>query len=294
MKKTIAIIAPTGMLGSMVYNVLCNKYNLVLVYRNINNLKKLNTTYGNVKNHKQVHFDLYTLYLDYIKSNNTGNLNSLNSLIGKIGNADMIINCAGINKSQSLKDPLKTFFINGVLAHILSSVYKDKLLHVTTDSVFDGVRNAPYSEKSTKLPNDLYGLSKSLGEPVTSLILRTSFIGPEIIGYYSLLEWVKKNDNKKIHAYRNHIWNGITSREFAKICIKIIEKRSHFPKDGIFHIFSSDISKYDMLLKIRDKYNLDIDIAPTETIPLDRRLTTIYDVCRKLNIPDFDTMLKEL
>jgi len=56
-KKRIAILGPTGMLGSMVYNVLKEKYDLVLVLKDKENLSKLDKVYGGVRKHKVFHFD---------------------------------------------------------------------------------------------------------------------------------------------------------------------------------------------------------------------------------------------
>ena len=52
--KKIAIFAPTGMLGSMVYKVLKDKYELILVYRDEDKLKILNDAYGDVNKHRKV------------------------------------------------------------------------------------------------------------------------------------------------------------------------------------------------------------------------------------------------
>ena len=63
--QTIALVGPTGMLGSMVYNVLKDKYNLVLIFRNQEKLAVLDDFYGSVKNHNIIKFDFDDLYQDY-------------------------------------------------------------------------------------------------------------------------------------------------------------------------------------------------------------------------------------
>ena len=65
--KCIAIIAPTGMLGSGVYNVLKSRYDLVLVYRNKDKIKKLDEVYGGVNNHQLVKLDIREIYNDYLQ-----------------------------------------------------------------------------------------------------------------------------------------------------------------------------------------------------------------------------------
>ncbi len=295
-QKTVAIVAPTGMLGNMVYKELKNFYNLVLIYRDEQKLKKLQEIHGDTQKHRKIKFNLDNIYQDYFQSFPTEKIGpNTTKLINMIGNVDAVINCAGITKPHSLKDPVTTLFINGLLPNILSTVYKEKLIQIATDCVFACLSNAPYDEDAPKNPNDLYGISKSIGEPTESLVLRTSIIGPELDTSELLLDWFKKQKNKTINGFTNHLWNGITTLEFARICYQLIQKRGKFPKSGLFHIFSTSLTKYEMLKKFEDKYKINVIIKPTRTkIPIDRRLSTKYNFCKKLNIPSFDEMLKEL
>lgn len=74
----------------------------------------------------------------------------------------------------------------------------------------------------------------------------------------------------------------------------IIKNRKTFPKNGVYHIFGSKISKYEMLVKINKKYELGCNIIKDSSTKCNRTLSTIYNVNKKLKIPNFDTMLKEL
>jgi len=245
-KKTIAITAPTGMLGSMVYKVLKDRHKLILIYRNEEKLKILNEVYGWIDDHRKVQFDFKDVYQDYLEGFSKDTIGSnTKKLVEQVGEVDGFINCAGLTKPHSLKDPTQTFFINGALPHILSNIYKEKFIHITSDCAYHGLGGAPYDERAPKNPNDFYGLSKVLGEPSErSLVLRTSIIGPEIAEFVLLISWFKKQEGKTIQGFANHFWNGITTREFAKICDKIISNRDAYPAAGLFHVFSTDVSKY--------------------------------------------------
>ena len=133
-----------------------------------------------------------------------------------------------------------------------------------------------------------------MGEPTTCLTLRTSIIGRELEGFTGLLEWFLGQRGKTIRGFTNHIWNGLTTREFAKACNTIMSRPHAFPKNGVFHIFSTPISKYEMLLKFRERYGIDCEIKPDRGEMVNRTLTTVYDVNTCLNTPPFDTMLAEL
>src|SRR3989344_419651 len=296
-KKIVAILAPTGMLGSMVYKELKDTYRLVLVYRDAKKLTTLNRAYGDVRDHKRIRFDLTSLYSDYTNGFPNANIGpQAKKLVSAIGFVDAMINCAGITKPHSIKNPTVTMFINGVLPHILSAVYGQNLIQITTDCAFSGVSGAPYDEDTHKTPTDLYGLSKSIGEPgTTSLVLRTSIIGPEIEGHTMLLDWFRNHEGNTIQGFTNHLWNGITTKEFARICDRVIRKKNKYPKTGLFHIFSTPISKYDMLVAFKRKFGINVTIQPAKApVGIDRRLKTHYPLCGTLHIPGFSKMLTAL
>lgn len=294
--KTVAIIAPTGMLGSAVYAQLKDHYNLILVLRDIKKLELLDKYYGCVSLHQSVIIDSDSIFQDYLKGFHTVAVSpSVKKLLDAIGPVDAAINCAGVTNRYSAQKPLEAIFVNGALPHIFSYHYGPKLIHITTDCVYDGIKGAPYDETSPPNPTDIYGISKMLGEPRQhSLVFRTSIIGLEISGFVSLLEWVKQQEGKTIKGFTNHFWNGITTKEFGNICDKIISNRDAFPKSGLFHIFSNEVTKYEMVTKLKEKYGVNVNIEPAESNHIDRRLKSIHDICKKLQIPTFNEMIERL
>lgn len=295
MKKKVAVLGATGMLGSMVYNVFKEKYDLILFERNKNNFSALEGKYGGTQNHTIYEFDFNVVSQDYLKGfKNFPESPSFKKFLSDIRNVDAVVNCAGITIPHSLKDPYNTFFINSALPHLLASVFKEKMIHITTDCVFNGLEGFPYNENSKASPTDLYGLSKWLGEPKDCLTLRTSIIGPEISGFQSLLEWFLKQEGETIKGFTKHFWNGLTTKELAKVLGNIIDTREEYPMNGVFHIFSTEISKYDMLLKFKEKYRTNCNINPDDSSGINRTLSTIYPLCKSLQIPSFDDMIKDL
>lgn len=289
--KRVAIIAPTGMLGSMVYNVLKDEFKLTLIYRNKGNLNSLNKTYGGVKRHNLLKVDLSEIFEKYKISKGTEDFVKKDKLFNL--KVDAVINCAGIIKPHANTNPGLTLFINGAFPHILSSVYKTKLIQITTDCVFSGLKGAPYDERSPYTPTDLYGLSKSLGEPMReSLVLRTSIIGPEICNYSSLISWFEKQ--KEVNGFINHYWNGVTTRQFASIVKVIISNREKYPKQGLFHVFSNSVTKYELLLLLRDRYNPKCVVKPFKATKIDRRLSTVFKLNDKLGILSLEKQIHDL
>lgn len=295
MRKRIAIFGATGMIGSALYASLKDGADLVLVVRDKEKLAALEGRYGGTSSHAAFALDTLALKEDYMRSFTGTVAPTLARLLDEMGDVDAVVQCMGVINRYNKERPDEMLFINAALPHALSAQFKDRLIHVTTDCVFDGSQGAPYDETSVAAARDLYGLTKRAGEPSSqSLVLRTSMIGPEIAGFSGLLEWVRQQNGNTIEGYQNALWNGVTTFEFARICRDIIERRSEFPATGLYHIFSTALSKYEMVRKIAEKYRIDVEITPDETVRVDRRLATRYELCAQLAIPSFDEMLARL
>lgn len=296
-KPKVAILGVTGMLGSAVYEVLKDKYDLVITYRDEDKLRLLYSAYGKSNNVQAILVDWVDLYQDYV-AGFQGKLfgPQTEKILSQLNNPDWVINAVGIIKPHSLKDPTVTLFLNGILPHILSVAFGEKLIHITTDCVYDGSEGAPYDESYAKRPVDLYGMSKLLGEPTSSLVLRTSIVGPELCSSGGgLLGWFLNQSGQQIKGFTNHLWNGITTKEFGKICDRIISGQVSRPGGGVYHIYSTDITKYDMLVQFKKYFNIDVQIEPSlAPIAVDRRLATNLSLNETLQIPVFEDMLAEL
>ncbi|MDP3881065.1 MAG: sugar nucleotide-binding protein [bacterium] len=290
--KRILLLGATGMLGSAVYDVLKDKYKLILAVRNPEKIKALEDAYGKSENAKAVEFDAEEIYKEY-EGKKAQPSQYLENFFKEVGDFDYAINAAGVTIPFSMENPSITFFINSALPHILANEMGEKLIHITTDCAFSGLKDYPYNENSIKSPTDIYGLSKSLGEPENCLTLRTSIIGLELSGKTGLLEWFLKQDNE-ISGYSNHFWNGITTREFGKVCDRIMSEPEKYPKKGIYHIFSNKVSKYEMLLAFKKRFNKEIEIKENPEPKLNRVMSTAKDLNTKLEIPSFEQMLDEI
>lgn len=209
---------------------------------------------------------------------------------------DYIINCIGIIKPYSEKNMEETIYINAMFPHVLSRQSKElgvKLFHITTDCVYSGL-SGKYNEKDSFDPMDVYGKSKSLGEPKDCFVLRTSIIGPEIKGKLSLLEWFFQQSGKEINGFENHLWNGLTTLECSKVIHQIIKNNLY--EEGTKHIFSSIVSKFEMVQVFKEIYGVDVKINGVNAQGFcDRTLSTINnDFYNQLKIESFKDMIIEM
>ncbi len=221
---------------------------------------------------------------------------NLYSFFSKYTNAfTIIINCVGIINKRCNIPIEETIYINSIYPHKLAKVCQKlnfKLIHPSTDCVFSGSldKRYKYLEDAITDATDIYGKTKSLGEPSNCTVLRTSIIGEEIENKRSLIEWLKKQKGT-VNGYTNHYWNGITCLQFAKIVEHIIKHNQYW--NGVRHVFSPEfVTKYELLHMIKDIFEFDIDIVRYEANYCNRMLDSIYK--DDLHIPSLLQQLEEL
>ncbi len=206
------------------------------------------------------------------------------SKLPEVKEAEYVINCIGMIKPRcnSLRNFADAAYVNGSFPSLLADLcaYEGtKLIHITTDCIYNGTRNVgKYTEKDQPDISDAYGLSKAMGDICKNeaLVLRTSIIGTEPNNQTSLVEWVRSQDGEKIKGFTNHFWNGVTTTEFANICMQIIDQDIF--RQGLYHVPSpTQISKFTLVSAIARKFNVRVHIEPVAADPaIDRTLHTIY------------------
>ena len=208
---------------------------------------------------------------------------------------DYVINAIGLINRRLCAGAADFYLVNSVFPHVLADyciAKSTRLIHISTDCVFDDQKSL-YTENDEPSATDLYGRSKTLGEPANCMVLRTSLIGPEQSNHYSLLNWFLTQSNS-CRGYQNHKWNGMTTAQFSRIIDRIMQ--SDIYVFGVRHVFSNDITKLKLLQLIKNAYQHQVDIVPwNDTIARDRRLRTVYpEFVKQLEIADLEEQIAEL
>jgi dTDP-4-dehydrorhamnose reductase/SAM-dependent methyltransferase len=206
-------------------------------------------------------------------------LNSLMNLLknNNIKENDYIINAIGLIPTKS-KNSINFFNINSLFPKILgyiSIIFNCKVIHISTNGVFSN-NNKINNENIIPNTNDLYGISKLLGETNDICIIRCSILGEEKNSADSLLSWVLSQNNSTIKGYTNHYFNGVTCLQLAKHLEYIIQNNIYW--HGVRHIYSNEVlSKYHLISNIIDIYKLNIILNKCESNIMDNRiLSSIY------------------
>ena len=266
----IIILGATGMLGSQVFKVLNSNKNHEVIY----------TTRDKINKKEGIFFDA-TSY-DYS--------------ISKFENVDYIINCIGVTKPFIDKNYVDSLFVNSIFPHKIAqfcNFNNIKLIHITTDCVFSG-REGKYTEKSLHDCTDFYGKSKSLGESINCMNIRTSIIGLELTNFVHLLSWAISQKGKTINGFENHLWNGVTTNNLSIILEKIIEENLYEKKT--FHIHSpEDINKYELLKLINKKFSLNLNINKIQATDLvNRTLRSNFDLSSNISNSSIEDQINDI
>ena len=266
---SVVVVGASGMLGSMVLDVLSreDKLKLIATVRSEELAKQGRVLYEDVE----------WRVLD-------AEATTVAALASIIGDAAWVINNIGIIKPYIRDDKsdevqraiaVNAFFpFNLAQAAALNGA---KVLQIATDCVYSGNKGS-YVETDPHDALDVYGKTKSLGEVQLPNVvnLRCSIIGPEPKSYTSLLEWFRRQPpDAEVGGYTNHSWNGVTTLHFARLCTGIILEDMRL--SHLQHVIPADVlSKAELLQCFAKAYQReDIIVNPTvANTMIDRTLAT--------------------
>ena len=189
---------------------------------------------------------------------------------------NVIINCAAytaVDKAQS--DIENADLVNRKAVKKLSIVAKEldiKLIHISTDYVFDGKNFKPYVEEFQTNPQSVYGKTKLDGEneirdinPLNSIIIRTSWV----YSYYGN-NFVKTmlrlgKEKEELGVIFDQIGTPTYAKDLAKIILDIVPQIDNQKVEIYNYSNEGVLSWYDFAKEIMKMAKLNCKINPIET-----------------------------
>lgn len=194
---------------------------------------------------------------------------------------DIIVNSAAytaVDKAES--EPLLAKQINATAPQIMaeeSNQINAKLIHISTDYVFDGKSNTPYLETNPTNPLGIYGESKLSGEQNIQalsdnyLILRTAWV----YGCYGKGNFVKTmlrvgKEREQLNVVIDQIGCPTYAANIAQTIAQLIEQYGKENQQSIYHYTNLGVcSWYDFAVNIfREAKKLDYPLAIKEVLPI--------------------------
>tara|TARA_B110000503_G_scaffold138918_1_gene226068 strand:+ start:40 stop:909 length:870 start_codon:yes stop_codon:yes gene_type:complete len=194
----------------------------------------------------------------------------------EIHNINIIINCAAytaVDKAES--EPELADAINHLALANFARLSKDnkiKLIHISTDYVFDGTNHKPYAETDTPNPQSGYGKTKLDGElamqqikPANSIIIRTSWVYSKFGNNFvkTMLRLAETRD--EISVVADQIGTPTNAADLAEAILNILPQISNETAE-LFHYSNEGVcSWYDFAKAIFEIDGLTIKANPIES-----------------------------
>jgi dTDP-4-dehydrorhamnose reductase len=195
---------------------------------------------------------------------------------------DFCINAAAytaVDKAELEQD--KAELINVIGAKNLAETCKEldtKLIHISTDFVFDGSNNTPYTENQIPSPKGVYGQTKLDGERAIQnvfsnyYIIRTSWVYSQFGNNFMKTMLRLASERTSLSVVNDQIGTPTNAVDLADCLMTIISSQHPTPntQNGIYH-FSNEgqCSWYDFAKEIFEinQVNIDLIAIPTSEFP---------------------------
>lgn len=192
-------------------------------------------------------------------------------------NINAIINCAAYTAVDRAEEQFQlSNKINNLAVKNLAIISKElniKLIHISTDYVFDGTNNLPYQETDKPNPQTVYGNTKLAGEnaikkinPKKTIIIRTSWVYSNYGNNFMKTMINLSKDKNEIRVISDQVGTPTYARDLAKTILEILPKLNNVNTE-IFHFSNEGIcSWYDFAKAIFEIRNINVKLLPIKSV----------------------------
>jgi len=189
---------------------------------------------------------------------------------------DTIINCAAytaVDKAE--EDEISADKINHLAVRYLAEISKSnniRLVHISTDYVFDGTNHKPYIESDMTNPNGVYGKTKLDGEkamidinPDNAIIIRTSWVYSSYGANFVKTMLRLGEDRDTLGVIFDQVGTPTYAKDLAQTILNILPKIENNNVE-IYHYSNEGVcSWYDFSKTIFELSNINCQVNPIET-----------------------------
>lgn len=224
---------------------------------------------------------------------------------------DYIVNCAAYTAVDAAEDNVDACYaINRDAVKNIGEVAKKhnvKVIHVSTDYVFDGKNHIPYTEDMSVAPESIYGKSKLAGELLLqevcpqSVIIRTSWLYSSFGNNFvkTMIRLGQERDN--LNVVFDQIGTPTYARDLARVIMHILSFEAW--NSGLYHFSNEGVcSWYDFTKTIHRIADITCNVQPILSKDYPTKATRpFYSVLNKekikkvynIQIPHWEKSLEE-
>lgn len=193
---------------------------------------------------------------------------------------DLMINCAAytaVDKAES--EPELAEQLNHLAVKQLAEIAKQKntkLIHISTDYVFNGLNYKPYTEAVGVEPQGVYGLTKLKGEKAVlkeldnnAIIIRTSWVYSEFAHNFVKTMLKLGQERDELNVIFDQVGTPTYAHDLASTIMTIVQSKvfnqTQF-KSELYHYSNEGVcSWYDFAKAIFETENIQCKISAIET-----------------------------
>ncbi len=222
---------------------------------------------------KSIKYSQYKFFFEDSKSLDITDFDKVEVFVVE-NNINVVINCAAytaVDKAES--EELNAESVNSLGVQNLVSALKGKgkLIHISTDYVFNGKSYEPYKEEDNVDPIGVYGKTKLLGEEyiltseVESIIIRTSWVYSSFGNNFVKTMLRLGKERNELYVIFDQIGSPTYARDLAQVCLNAIDK--DFSKlSKIYHYSNEGVASwYDFAKAIMEISGINCKVKPIET-----------------------------
>lgn len=184
---------------------------------------------------------------------------------------EYIINCAAytaVDKAEADEDNARKV---NALAPLYLAKYGKKIVHISTDYVFDGNNCKPYNEEDETHPLSVYGKTKREGElnvlanADTSIIIRTAWLYSPHGGNFVKTMRKLGAERESLNVVFDQVGSPTNAYDLAEAIVKALPQIKSGEKE-IYHFTDEGVcSWYDFAREIMEQSKLNCKVRPIES-----------------------------
>ena len=228
---------------------------------------------GNEMQQAAVRFPQYTFIYTDVDELDICNKEALDAFV-KANGVNIIVNCAAYTAVDKAEEDVELCYkINADAVRNIGEVATAngaKVIHVSTDYVFDGTNHVPYAEEQAVCPATVYGKSKLAGEDALletcsqSVILRTAWLYSSFGNNFVKTMMKLGTERDSLTVIFDQIGSPTYAADLAEAILQIISHETFVP--GIYHFSDEGVcSWYDFTKTIHRIAGISCDVKPIET-----------------------------
>ncbi|MCE5331073.1 MAG: dTDP-4-dehydrorhamnose reductase [Bacteroidales bacterium] len=192
----------------------------------------------------------------------------------KAHTVDIIVNCAAYTAVDKAEDDVELCYkINrDAVKNIaeIAAANKLKVVHVSTDYVYDGTNHVPYTEDQPVCPSSVYGKSKLAGEEALlercrqAVIIRTSWLYSSFGSNFVKTMMKRGAECDSLNVIFDQVGTPTYAADLAEAIMNLLDHEPFVP--GIYHFSNEGVcSWYDFAKSIHRIAGIECSVQPIET-----------------------------